>query len=67
MEILYHARFLKKYRKRILPDKRLKRQAKLKFDLFSKDPFHESLSSHCLRGKKIGLRAFSVTGDYRVI
>lgn len=32
-----------------------------------REPFHPSLHNHPLTGNLVGYRAFSVTGDYRVI
>ena len=38
-----------------------------RIDLFLKDPNHPDLKSHPLKGNLLGCRAFSVTGDYRVM
>lgn len=64
MRILFTDTFKKKFRK--LP---LKIQAAFgaRVGFFIKDPFHPLLKNHPLKGNFIGLRAFSVTGDYRVI
>ena len=67
MEIRYHARFLKHYRLRIQDSVGLRRRLEDRVELFTKDPDNEGLQDHPLRGKKLGLRAFSVTGDVRIV
>jgi len=36
-------------------------------ELFKINPQNPILRDHALKGDKIGLRSFSITGDYRVI
>lgn len=67
MKILYHKNFIKNYRKRIDPSKKLSSQFKARFDQFLKDPKNPALKDHKLVGKKKGYRAFCITGDIRVV
>lgn len=67
MEIYYHAKFLKNYHKRIASSSKLKRLVKKKISLFLKNPFDVVLKNHSLKGKKKGLRSFSVSPDLRII
>ena len=67
MKILYHKNFLKNYRKRIDPNKKLGSKFQNRFDKFLKDPKSPVLKDHQLIGKKKEYRAFSVTGDTRVV
>lgn len=64
MNILFSDRFKTRFEK--LP---LKIQDKFenRLGLFMKAPSHPLLKSHPLKGNLVGFRAFSVTGDYRVI
>ena len=45
---------------------KVQRQFEKRFDIFLRDPSHPLLKVHPLKGNLAGLRAFSVTGDYRV-
>lgn len=67
MEIRYHARFLKHYRKRVAPMRSLRTKTKKRISLFKKDPRSQLLDDHPLKGAKAGLRSFSITGDYRIV
>ena len=67
MEIEYHKNFIKNYRKRILHNKKLDRQFERRLKLFIMDPVNPILKNHKLIGGKIEYRAFSVSGDIRVI
>jgi addiction module RelE/StbE family toxin len=67
MKIQYHREFLKSYKKRVAPYPKLELQFKKQLEkliLNSNDP---SLRDHKLTGKKKNFRAFSVSGDIRVI
>lgn len=59
--------FTDSFRKRLqkLPPK-AQRQFEKRLDIFLKNPSHPLLRVHPLKGNLTGLRAFSVTGDYRV-
>ncbi|OGY18050.1 MAG: hypothetical protein A2784_05050 [Candidatus Chisholmbacteria bacterium RIFCSPHIGHO2_01_FULL_48_12] len=67
MEIRYHAKFLKHYRQRIQRSVGLRQRLEDRVESFTKDPGDEGLQDHPLKGKKLGLRAFSVTGDVRIV
>ena len=64
MQIRYHKRFEKHYQK--LSDE-LKNKVQQKIAVFSQNPLDRQLKNHALTGKLFGKRAFSVTGDMRVI
>ncbi len=64
MEIDYRKSFVKAFRK--LP-KALQDKVEDRIALFRLDPHHFLLKNHALTGNMKGLRAFSVTGDVRVI
>ncbi|MBI2326962.1 type II toxin-antitoxin system mRNA interferase toxin, RelE/StbE family [Candidatus Curtissbacteria bacterium] len=67
MRILFHKNYLKHYRKRILPNKKLDKRLENRLELFMKDPSNPLLEDHRLTGDKKEYRAFSITGDYRVV
>jgi addiction module RelE/StbE family toxin len=67
MEIYYHARFLKNYRKRITPSKKLQILVKEKIDLLMQNPFNPVLKNHPLKGARKNNRSFSVNADIRII
>lgn len=64
MNIYFHKNFQKAYNK-------LERGIQHKVDealsIFRKDPFNSKLRNHALKGHLYGSRAFSVTGDIRII
>lgn len=67
MKINFHINFKKNFRKRISPNKNLVKRLEQRLELFLKDPKNPILRGHALVGKRINLRAFSVTGDIRVV
>lgn len=67
MNIRRHAQFLKSYKKRILPYPRLNKKFEERVSLFIQDAQNQLLKDHKLVGSLQGLRAFSVTGDIRVV
>ncbi|MCL5784441.1 MAG: type II toxin-antitoxin system mRNA interferase toxin, RelE/StbE family [Patescibacteria group bacterium] len=67
MKISYHKNFLKHYQTRILPNSKLIAQFKQRLELFLKNPQDPLLKDHLLIGNKSSYRAFSITGDIRVI
>lgn len=64
MRVEYHKSFTKKFRK-------LNRKTQDKVtdvvNIFRHDPHDPSLRNHALKGSMLGKRAFSVTGDLRVV
>lgn len=67
MTIALARSFLKAYTKRIRDNGKLDRQYTRRVDLYKINPANPVLNDHPLKGTKLGLRAFSVTGDVRII
>lgn len=67
MKIEFHQNFIKDFKRRYSSHPKIKRKFFQRVALFEKDPSHPLLKDHALSGKKLGLRAFSVTGDIRVV
>lgn len=67
MKIKYHKEFLKNYQKRIKPYPKLTTPFTRQLTRFIKNPKDPLLHDHKLIGKKKTFRAFSITGDIRVI
>ena len=63
MKIIFTGKFRKKFHK--LP-KKIQKKFEERISFFIQNQFHPLLKVHPLRGNLLGLRAFSVTGDYRV-
>lgn len=59
--------FKKSYKNRIASNKRLVQQTEARITLFETDRKNSKLRDHKLTGAKKDLRAFSVTGDIRII
>lgn len=66
-KILYSQSFLKHFRARVNKDIKLSAKYEKRVKLFLSSPQHALLRNHNLIGKHSGDRAFSVTGDIRVI
>lgn len=67
MNIKRIGRFNKHFTQRIKPNPGLAERFKERLDLFLASPQNPILKNHKLRGDKQDLRAFSVTGDIRVV
>lgn len=67
MKAYFTKSFKKAYAKRIQQNKNLVKRFDQRYDLFIDDPSNEVLNNHPLSGKLQGYRAFSITGDIRVI
>ena len=67
MRTFFTKGFKKIYKKRILPHKNLDQRFEERHNLFIQDPKNSLLKDHALTGSKKGLRAFSITGDIRVV
>lgn len=65
--VLYAQKFLKNFRQRIASNSKLAKKFNLRVKQFINNPRYPLLRDHQLTGKKTGMRAFSVTGDIRVI
>lgn len=64
MKIFFSERFKKRFQK--LPEK-IQDKFEDRLAIFMKNPAYPILKSHPLKGNMVGYRAFSITGDYRVI
>jgi len=64
MNILFSERFKKRFKKL---SKKVQDKFAERLDVFIKDTNSKILKIHPLKGNLVGYRAFSVTGDYRVI
>ena len=67
VEIEYDKIFLKHFKIRISSSKKLVTRYQERFNLFIKDRTNRVLQDHKLAGKFKDKRAFSITGDIRVI
>ena len=67
MKIKLYQGFKKSYKKRIIPNSKLIFQTDKRINLFKSDPKNSLLKDHGLTGAKKGLRAFSITGDIRIV
>ena len=59
--------FRKHYQKRIKQTPSLDKRFEERYLLFLKDPTNPILKDHVLKGDKLGMRSFSITGDIRVV
>ena len=67
MKIKYVRQFIKHFYQRIQPFPNLNRQFDERIKLFLSSPNHPFLKNHKLKGEKKDRRAFSITGDIRVV
>lgn len=67
MKIVYHKDFLRHFKKRIAPNKKLRDKFYRRLSLLVKEPGNPILKKHQLKGEKRHYWSFSVTGDIRVI
>ena len=67
MNIFYHKRFLKHYKKSISPHPTLIKKYEERIRIFFENSSNPILQDHSLTNDLEGYRAFSVTGDIRVI
>ncbi|HLD04039.1 MAG TPA: type II toxin-antitoxin system YafQ family toxin [Candidatus Dojkabacteria bacterium] len=65
--ISFTSKFKKHYLQRILTNKNLLKQTEKRIKLFYENSQNPILHSHILKGKKNRLKAFSISGDYRII
>jgi len=64
MKIVYDPAFVKKLKK---VDVRIRKSAKERLILFSKNPNNPQLDNHPLRRGYLGYRSIDITSDYRAI
>lgn len=67
MNIKFHPSYKKAYQKRILTNKKLDVRAVERIKLFKENPLNPILKDHQLVGEKSSFRAFSITGDIRIV
>lgn len=67
MQIVYRKQFLKHLKARINPYPSLYRRFKERVRVFIESPTNPILQDHQLKGDKADFRAFSITGDIRVV
>ncbi|OGG14289.1 hypothetical protein A2773_06755 [Candidatus Gottesmanbacteria bacterium RIFCSPHIGHO2_01_FULL_39_10] len=67
MIIDFHSKFRKNFKKRVAFNPALKQKFQQRTELFRENPKNPELHDHQLTGKKRSFRAFSVTGDIRVV
>lgn len=67
MNVRFHKTFKKHFKLRIEPNPLLDQKFGQRLELLLKNPTDPILKDHELKGKKIGYRSFSVTGDIRVL
>ncbi len=59
--------FKRAYKKRVAANTKLRTQVAERIHLFQNNPRHPLLHDHSLGGNRLGLRAFSVSGDIRIL
>lgn len=67
MRVKLHHLFEKSYKARVASSKKLISQTEERIALFKSDPKNSLLKDHRLTGAKKKLRAFSVTGNIRIV
>lgn len=67
MIVYFTKSFKKSYAKRIRSKKNLEKRFEQRYDLFVEDQMNPILKDHALGVKMLGKRAFSITGDIRVV
>lgn len=63
----FDKKFIKHYISRILNNRKLSQQYDERYKLFCNGKRDSPLDDHPLKGEKLGLRAFSIAGDVRVV
>ena len=64
MEVTYHSKFMKMYRRVPL---KVQRKFELCISIFHRNPFDKRLENHPLHGTWNGFRSIDITGDWRAI
>ena len=65
--IIFTKKFSKHFEKRVAHNKKLSKQFMVRLQLFNSGHRGAPLNDHALNGGMVSFRAFSVTGDVRVI
>ncbi|MEK7507507.1 MAG: type II toxin-antitoxin system mRNA interferase toxin, RelE/StbE family [Patescibacteria group bacterium] len=64
MQIVFHRRFVKRYKKLRSGERKKFKERK---NLFLVNPFHPILENHPLSGKHEGYRSINIAGDLRAV
>ncbi|MDP3987872.1 MAG: type II toxin-antitoxin system mRNA interferase toxin, RelE/StbE family [Candidatus Levybacteria bacterium] len=67
MIIELHPGFKKAYKKRVAQNPKLIALMSKRIKLFQNNPANKILKDHSLKGSKSKFRAFSITGDIRIV
>ena len=67
MEVKYHKNFVKNYKSRYQGNDKIKTQFHKRLKLFIENSDNPILKNRTLKGSKRLLKAFSITGDVRVV
>lgn len=67
MKVKLHYQYEKSYKARVASNRKLISQTSERIALFKSDPKNSLLKDHGLTGAKKKLRAFSITGDIRIV
>jgi len=63
----FDKKFIKHYKIRIKTRSNLAKQYDIRYKLFCDGRRGQPLNDHALKGDKLGLRSFSISGDIRVV
>ena len=66
-KIRFHKSFTKNFRKRIITNPALSKKFDERLYIFRNNRYNPVLKDHALTGKHNGERAFSITGDIRIV
>ena len=67
IQIELHHSFVKSFDKRIKSNPKLVTKTQKRIELFKNNPANQILKDHQLIGPKHNFRAFSITGDIRIV
>jgi mRNA interferase YafQ len=67
IKLVVSKNFRKRYKERIRGNKKLVKRVEERIKLFIEDRYNPILKDHKLQGKYLGLGAFSIAGDLRII
>ena len=67
MHVSYHTNFIKNFKKRFGTNLKVRKKYKERLKMFLDNSNNPLLRNHGLVGDKIHLKAFSITGDIRVV
>jgi len=67
MNVIYKQSFVRNYKKRFRSNSAIESRLVERVEMFKQNPSNPFLHDHPLKGEKQGVRAFSITGDIRVM